>query len=522
MRQLQIDGIRINPDQPDNQILSIIEKKYKIALSSYKILKKSLDARKKTDIFYSYRILIETDDRDASRLLTHKEIIEYLPQPEPAAPVITSRRDVIIIGSGPAGLFCGLRLIESGVHVTILERGKQVEERMDDISSLEKTGQLDPESNVLFGEGGAGTYSDGKLTTRVNRPEISWVYKKLIEHGAPESIAYESKPHIGSDLLRDIVRNIRKSIISSGSEIKFGERVDDLILKNGRIHGATTFSGNEYSSETVVLATGHSARDMYELLIRKGITLEKKGFAIGSRIEHPAEEINAIQYGSGRFSAILPAADYRLVYNNNASGRGVYSFCMCPGGTVINSSSEPERLCTNGMSLSDRAMFFSNAAIVVTVNPDDTADSILSGIDLQREIEALAYTCGGGDYRAPAQGLKSFLTGSKDSRLPDSSYNNGIFPSKLDNFLPGWITSEMRTAIRSFDRRMKGFISDRAVLIGAETRTSSPVRIRRGDDRQSVSIKGLYPTGEGAGYSGGIISSAIDGIKTADIIVSKG
>lgn len=519
---LQISNIKLPPSQPDHSILAIINSEYNLSLTSFQILKKSLDARNKKDIFYSLRILIETDNTTASRLLEYEDIEEYT---HPVIPE-TLRRNyteaIIVIGAGPAGLFASLRLIESGARVILLERGRCVEERMDDITSLEQNGILNPDSNALFGEGGAGTYSDGKLTTRINRPEILWFYKKLIEHGAPQSAAYESKPHIGTDQLQNIIKNIRKTITGSGSEIKFGERVTDLYISNGKITGVATSAGNEYLSGTVILATGHSARDIYSLLKEKCIQLEKKGFAAGVRVEHPADDINMIQYGKSRYLKTLPAAEYSLAWNNKISGRGIYSFCMCPGGSVINSSSENEELCVNGMSMSKRNNNYSNSAIVVTVKKEDSGDDPLSGIELQREIERKAFRSGGGTFKAPAQKIISFINKKSDKNIGPTSYRNGVTPARLEDFLPEWITEEIRTALTFFNNKMDGFISEHGIFIGAETRTSSPVRITRDQSFQSLSVRGLYPAGEGAGYAGGIVSSAVDGIRCADAIIGRG
>jgi uncharacterized FAD-dependent dehydrogenase len=391
---------------------------------------------------------------------------------------------------------------------------------MKDIEILEAEGILNSDSNTLFGEGGAGTYSDGKLTTRINKPEMFWFYKKLIENGAPESIAYESKPHIGTDQIQRVVKNIRKKIIDSGSDIKFNERVTDLYITNGKINGVATSKGNEFFSSHVILATGHSARDVYELLLQKNISLEKKGFALGVRVEHPIDEINRIQYGNSKYLEALPAAEYSLAYNNKSTKRGVYSFCMCPGGSIINSSSEDGMLCVNGMSMSMRDNNFSNAAIVVTVKEDDMGNNPLSGIELQREMERKAFESGGG-FKAPAQRINSFMNNKSDNKLPVSSYKKGIVPARLKDFLPPWITKELRDGLNFFNNKMHGFISHTGVLIGAETRTSSPVRITRNESMESFSVKGLYPVGEGSGYSGGIVSSAVDGIRAADMIISR-
>ena len=519
---IAIDDIRLFPGRSEETIPQLVKDKYGIKITTFSILKKSLDARNKNDIHWRYRILIDIEEEDTAGVLNYYDEVKSYTEPEISLPnKACVKKKVIVVGAGPAGLFCALRLIESGMEVTIFERGKPVEERMRDIEILESDGILDPESNVLFGEGGAGTYSDGKLTTRINRPEIDWFYRKLIENGAPESAAYESKPHIGTDRLRNIIRSIREKIISSGGEFHFSEKVTGLLISGNKVSGVLTSHNREYESEHVVLAPGHSARDLYEMLHNNNITLEKKGFAVGSRIEHPAELIRNIQYGRSRYADILPAAEYSLTWNNKKTGRGIYSFCMCPGGAVINSSSEEKLLCTNGMSMSDRNSPLSNAAIVVTVNKEDTGPDILGGIDFQRNIERMAFRAGGGEYRAPAQSVISFLNRKTDKELPPVSYRNGITPSHLEEFLPQWITSEIRTALEYFDKRMKGFIFESGIFIGAETRTSSPVRILRGEDYQSVSVRGLYPAGEGAGYAGGIVSSAVDGIRCADMIIKE-
>jgi len=517
---ITIDDIRISPDRNEEIIPQLLKDKYGITITTFRIIKKSLDARNKNDIHWRYRILIDITEADTAGVLNYYEEVKIYTEPEiPLPPKALKKEKVIIAGAGPAGLFCALRLIEAGMEVIIFERGKPVEERMLDIEALETSGILDPESNVLFGEGGAGTYSDGKLTTRINRPEIDWFYRKLIENGAPASAAYESKPHIGTDKLRDIIKNIRKKIIFSGGEFRFSEKVNGFLISSNRIHGVTTSHNREYKADHVVLAPGHSARELYEMLNKNKITLEKKGFAVGARIEHPAELIRSIQYGKSRYADILPAAEYSLAWNNKKSRRGIYSFCMCPGGAVINSSSEESLLCTNGMSMSDRGSALSNAAIVVTVTKEDTGPDILGGIEFQRNIERMAFRAGGGEYRAPAQSVLSFLKKRTDKELPDVSYRNGVTPSRLEEFLPHWISAEIRTALEYFDKRMHGFISESGIFIGAETRTSSPIRILRGEDFQSVSLKGLYPAGEGAGYAGGIVSSAVDGIRCADAII---
>jgi len=513
-----IENIKLRPDQDETCLGIILYERFSIESPQFKILRKSLDARKKNKIVYTYRLLVELHEEKAAALLKDRDVSVFCQKNLPEKKRLHNQSKHIIIGSGPAGLFCALRLIEAGATVEIFERGKPVEKRMADISHLEKNGILDPESNVLFGEGGAGTYSDGKLTTRINKPEISWLFEKFVEHGAQPSILYDARPHIGTDVLRKVIKNIRNTIAASGSHIHFSEKVTDIQVLNGRIEGICTSSGKEIKTSKLILATGHSARDIYELLEQKGIALEKKGFAVGVRIEHPSEIINRIQYGDSPYLDMLPAADYRLTFNNKKTGRGIYSFCMCPGGSIINSSSEPGRLNINGMSLSNRSSSFSNSAIVVTVAKNDIPGSPASGIQFQRDIEKAAFEAGGGDYIAPAQTVKSFLTSAEKNILPEVSYLPGVKPAPVSDYLPEWITSEIRNALGMFNRKMKGFISEKAVIVGAETRTSSPVRISRDENYQSVNVRGLFPAGEGSGYAGGIVSSAVDGIKIADII----
>ena len=517
---VQVNDIRIPPGIADDHIKAAVENKLGVSFSTVRIIKKSLDARNRNNIVYTYRIAAEAEEATGLMLVESGQADLYKPVEMPEVLKIKTEKDVIIIGAGPAGLFCGLRLMQSGANVRIIERGRPLEMRLRDIGALEREGVLDPESNVLFGEGGAGTYSDGKLTSRSNRPESLWFFKKLIEHGAHPSVAYEAKPHLGTDRLREINRSIRESLVSGGVALHFGEKVTGLITgSDSRVTGITTSLG-EYHGEAVVLATGHSARDTYNMLNECGVYLEKKPFAIGTRIEHPAEQINSIQYGNTRYRDILPAAEYFITHNNSLTGRGVYTFCMCPGGSVINSSSEYEMLCTNGMSMSARDSEWSNAAVVVTVRNEDTADSPLAGIEFQRGIERRAFTAGGGEFRAPAQSVLCFMRQKAGSSQLRTSYLNGVTPAALEMFLPEWICAELRTGLAAFNKRMKGFLEN-AVLIGAETRTSSPVRVVRGEDFQSVTHRGLYPAGEGAGYAGGIVSSAIDGIRCADAIISR-
>ncbi len=519
--KLIFDSIELTPFEKEADLSLKLSTLYGLPENTpYKILRKSLDARDKTAIVWRYRIEADVPDSTAVNLLNMPGTSHALNSPVyiPAGRLSKTIK-VIIVGAGPAGLFCALRLIERGVAVTIIERGKQVEERMADIGLLKKGGVLNEESNVLFGEGGAGAYSDGKLTTRIRRPEIAWMLEKLVEMGAPSSILYEQKPHLGTDRLKGIIINIRQTILSSGAQIIFSEKASSLILHESKATGVVTQTGKEYPADAVVIACGHSARDTYEMLRDSGVVLEKKGFAIGLRAEHPAALINRIQYGDFADKGVLPAAEYVLTFNNRETGRGTYSFCMCPGGEVINSSSEASMLCINGMSYSERSGGFSNSAIVVTIKPEDVPGNVFAGIDFQRLLEKGAFRAGGGGFNAPAQRITSFLANKNDSILPKSSYMPGINPSD-HSYIPEWIASEIRLALRLYEKKMRGFITEDALLIGVETRTSSPVRLLRSEDMQSVSVSGLFPAGEGAGYAGGIVSSAVDGIRAADAILS--
>ena len=492
---------------------SVASRKFHAALSLHRILKKSIDARKKDRVVVKYRAVFSAAEGDRARLVRHGAQ-PWVPEQAESLAGATLRPRVVVVGSGPAGLFCALRLLERGVACTVLEQGKSVEERHLDIEQLRADGTLDADSNVVFGEGGAGTYSDGKLTTRIHKPGISWVFDRLVDHGAPGSILYDAKPHIGTDVLSRVVVSIRSHLIERGARVLFGEKVVELVSKDGRVAAVRTARGGEFEADAVVLACGHSARELYERLAAAGVPLEGKAFAAGVRIEHPAEFINRAQYGS--WAAHLPAADYRLTWNNPATGRGTYSFCMCPGGEVINSSSEAGLLCVNGMSLSSRDFPRSNAALVTTVGPQDVTAGVLGGLEFQRSLERAAFVTGGGGQSSPVCTVRSFLE-RRPSSVPTTSYQPRAVPADFDAFLPPFLAEELRLAIADFDRRMPGF-AEEGTLIGVETRTSSPVRILRGDDFQSPGLRGLFPAGEGAGYSGGIVSSAVDGARIADFL----
>ena len=508
---LLVLDIDLRPDQAESSLASVAGRRYHSSLRLHRIVKKSLDARKKDRIAVKYRAVFEAPEADRTRLLREGAAVW---EPEVAETVQPAHRRprVVIVGTGPAGLFCALRLLEHGVVCTVLEQGKPVEERHRDVERLRTEGVLDPDSNIVFGEGGAGTYSDGKLTTRIHKPGISWVFDRLVDHGAPPHILYDAKPHVGTDVLSSVVASIRRRLEAGGTELLFGQKVTEILRHEGNAIGVVTASGQRFDAEAVVLACGHSARPLYEALAASDLPLERKGFAVGVRIEHPAPFLSRAQYGP--WAEKLPAADYRLAWTNPVTGRGTYSFCMCPGGEVVNSSSEPGRLCVNGMSPSRRDLPHSNSALVTTVTPEDGPPGLLGGLEFQRNLEAGAYREGG---RAPAQAARAFLDRRPGSGNLRTSYCPGVTEADFDDLLPPFLTAELRAALAEFDRRIPGFVAQ-GTLIGVETRTSSPVRILRGEDFQSLGLAGLFPAGEGAGYAGGIVSSAVDGVRIADAI----
>lgn len=489
-----------------------------------KIIKRSLDARKKDRIVFVYTLELEVEDeagiferlKDPKAKLVEKEV-------PPSFPRLRTESRPVVVGTGPAGLFAALRLTEYGLRPILLERGREVEKRVKDVERFWAERVLDPESNVQFGEGGAGTFSDGKLTTRVDDPRISYILRAMVDAGGKNEILYQAKPHIGTDRLRAVVTNLRKRLISLGCEVRFESRVTGFNILNGKIESVVVNDGEEIKTNILILATGNSARDTYEVLHNSGVSLERKPFAIGVRVEHPQRLIDNIQYGRSTGHPKLPPADYLLTHNMPEKGRSAYSFCMCPGGAVIAASSEPGRLVVNGMSLSKRDSHYANSALVATVGPGDFdgfGEGPLAGIGFQRRWEEAAFKAGGGNYNAPSQRVTDFLASKSTSSTGQSSYRPGLTPSDMKECLPNYVIDTLLAALPYFERKMRGFISKEAVLIGVETRTSAPVRITRGADFQSVNTKGLYPCGEGAGYAGGIVSSALDGIRVADAIAN--
>jgi hypothetical protein len=438
----------------------------------------------------------------------------------PAGPVALSGERPVVVGGGPAGLFAALILARQGLPPLLLERGKPIPERLGDVRAFWERGVLDPESHVHFGEGGAGTFSDGKLTSRANHPHTAWVKRVLVEMGAPADILVDAHPHIGTDRLRAVVLRLRERLVRMGCEVRFGARVTDFIHRRGEMAALVVNGTEEIRAPRVLLAIGQSADDTYRQLAGRGIALAPKPFAIGLRVEHPQEAINRIQYGRWAGHPQLPAADYFLTARLTAPERSVYSFCMCPGGRVIGCSAQPGGVITNGMSRYRREGPFANSAVVVNVRPEDLGEGgVLAGLAFRRHWEEKAFGAGGGDYRAPAQRLTDFLAGREGEVADGTSFLPGVRAAALQGVLPEFVTAALKKGFAAFERKMPGFITREAVLIGVETRTSAPVRIVRGEDGQSANTAGLFPCGEGAGYAGGIVSAALDGIRAAQNLV---
>ncbi len=490
------------------------------SLLQFRILRKGVDARKKPRVLLVYSISFSLDD-EATFWKSHHTTpdLEQLPI---ETPLIFSKKNcsspIVVVGMGPAGLFCALRLAVHGISTTILERGKPVEERVRDVARFWRNGEFAPESNVQFGEGGAGTFSDGKLTCRLRDPNTAWVLDQLIHFGAPPEIRYQAKPHVGTDRLRSVVAAIRGGLQEQGCSIRFSTCLTGLTSQAGQINAVLCNNQDELPCKHLVLAIGHSARDTYRKLADLNLLMEPKPFAIGLRVEHPQQLIDRIQYGKPH--PALPKADYALTWNNNATGRSCYSFCMCPGGVVIAGSSEKEMVVTNGMSNLGRDSGYANSALVVNVRPDDfDGTDPLAGVRFQQRWERQAFEAAGRHYGAPAQNLLAYIGQGKG--IVNSSYRPGAVETDLATVLPDYVTATLKEGISSFNRKMKGFVTGEATLTGVETRTSAPLRILRGEDCQSLTLRGLYPCGEGAGYAGGIMSAALDGVRVADMIAAQ-
>ncbi len=518
--------LAVTPKQAavDAELKTEISKKINVkvaAIDAYQIIKKSIDARKRDDIKVNLTLNVYTNG-------TQPDPIEYPFHYQD----VSDATPVLIVGAGPAGLFAALRLIELGLKPIIIERGKKVEDRKKDIALLDRNQGLNVESNYCFGEGGAGTFSDGKLFSRSKKKgDYSKILLRFHQHGAQDAILYEAHPHIGTDKLPSVIKNMRATIERYGGEIHFETKLKKLIIEEKQIKGLETTDGQTFKANNVILATGHSARDVYKLLAEQGVSLESKGFAMGVRVEHPQMLIDQIQYhrkdGRGDY---LPSAAYNLV--TQVDGRGVYSFCMCPGGFVVPASTNEKECVVNGMSPSNRNSKYANSGIVVEIRPEDFTEGelsqykkygILAGLKFQEDYERLSYENGDGDKAiAPAQRLKDFVHNTLSEDLPKTSYFPGVKSSAIHKWMPPFICKRLQQGFKYFDTKMHGFLTNNAIIIGVESRTSSPLRIPRDPDTlEHIEIKGLYPCGEGAGYAGGITSSAVDGERCAELIANK-
>ncbi|MGB5896633.1 MAG: NAD(P)/FAD-dependent oxidoreductase [Geitlerinemataceae cyanobacterium] len=526
---LRLTEIKLPLDCSEDAIETAILKKLKITpeeLISYSIFKRSYDARKKKEIVLVYIIDVETT-QEKKLLQRLKKDPHVMVTPDMSyrfvakAPKDLTMRP-IVIGTGPCGMFAGLMLAQMGFRPILLERGKAVRDRTADTFGFwKKKAEFNPESNAQFGEGGAGTFSDGKLYSQVKDPQHYGrkVLTELVNAGASPEILYINKPHIGTFKLVGIVQSLRAKIEALGGEIRFQNRVEDLHIENGRVQGVTLASGEYLASHYIVLAVGHSARDTFQMLFERGVYIEAKPFSIGFRIEHPQPLIDRCRFGDYAGNKLLGAADYKLVHHCK-NGRSVYSFCMCPGGLVVAATSEIGRVVTNGMSQYSRNERNANSGIVVGITPEDYPGHPLAGIALQRRLEERAFELGGCTYDAPGQLVGDFLANRPSAALGkvQPSYTPGVHLTDLSQSLPDYAIEAIREALPAFDKKIKGFAMEDATLTGVETRTSSPIRIKRKEDYQSLNTEGLYPAGEGAGYAGGILSAGIDGIKVAEAV----
>ncbi|NEZ46668.1 hypothetical protein FDF74_05495 [Clostridium niameyense] len=525
---LRISNISLSIDEDISLLKKKAASKLKIPVDSileFNILRESIDARRNNIKFnYSVEVSCEKEKKVLKKINSRDVKLEEQPLEENIKFGIEKMKHrPVIVGMGPAGMFAALIMAQNGYKPIVIERGECIEKRTESVGKFWQDGKLNTESNVQFGEGGAGTFSDGKLTTRIKDTRCSFILNEFVKNGAPKEIIYSGKPHIGTDILKQVVKNIRNNIISLGGEVRFSSKLEDLIIKEGKLR-AIIVNSEEIPCDNLILAIGHSSRDTYEMLYKNSIYMESKPFAIGVRVEHLKEMIDINQYGKYAGHPRLKAADYRLTYTTKNTNRAVYSFCMCPGGIVVAAASEKDRLVTNGMSYYARDERNSNSAIVVSVSPEDFSGTTpLKGIEFQRQYENLAYKVGGSNYNAPVQLVKDFLEGKKSSKLGkiEPSYRPGYELTDVSLCLPNYVSESLREGFDNFDRKIKGFTDENAIITGIETRTSAPVRLKRTEDLESISLSGLYPAGEGAGYAGGIVSAAVDGVKVAENIMTK-
>jgi uncharacterized FAD-dependent dehydrogenase len=529
---IHITEIRLPIEHAPEALEAAIIQRLDIApadLLGVEVFKRSYDARKNSALSFIYTVDVEVSHPDAI-LDKFKNDPHIKPTPDTSyhfvaqasqATTASSRLRPVVIGFGPCGIFAALILAQMGFKPLVLERGRAVRERTLDTWALWRKNVLNPESNVQFGEGGAGTFSDGKLYSQIKDPKFYGrkVIHEFIKAGAPQEIQYVAKPHIGTFRLVGVVEKMREEIIALGGEIRFSQKVTGFDIEHEQVRGVRLENGETIAADHVVLALGHSARDTFEALHAAGVYMEAKPFSVGFRIEHPQSVIDRARLGPHAGNKLIGAADYKLVHHAK-NGRAVYSFCMCPGGTVVAAASEPNRVVTNGMSQYSRNERNANAGIVVGITPEDFPGGPLAGIEFQRAIESKAYELGGGTYEAPGQLVGDFLMGRPSTELGSvtPSYKPGVHLTDLASSLPAYAIEAIREAIPAFEKQIKGFSMHDAVLTGVETRTSSPLRIKRGEDFQSVNVKGIYPAGEGAGYAGGILSAGVDGIRVAEAV----
>ncbi|MFK3945453.1 NAD(P)/FAD-dependent oxidoreductase [Pseudomonas fulva] len=527
---LRITELKLPLDHPDEALREAIVQRLGIRdeqLISFNLFKRSYDARKKnTELLFIYTIDLHASNEE-ELLRKFADDHNVVPAPDVTYRYVAQAPEgldarPIVVGLGPCGIFAGLLLAQMGFKPIILERGKEVRQRTKDTWGLWRKSVLKPESNVQFGEGGAGTFSDGKLYSQIKDPQHHGrkVLEEFVKAGAPDEILYINKPHIGTFRLTGMVEQMRQEMIALGAEVRFEQKVTDLLIEEGQVQGVVLESGEQLLSRHVVLALGHSARDTFRMLHAQGVYMEAKPFSVGFRIEHPQSLIDKARLGKYAGHPKLGAADYKLVYHAK-NGRSVYSFCMCPGGTVVAATSEPGRVVTNGMSQYSRNERNANSGIVVGIDPErDYPGGPLAGIELQERLEAHAYVMGGSNYQAPAQLVGDFVAGKPSTALGsvEPSYKPGVTLGDLAPSLPAFAIEAIREALPAFDRQIKGYNLHDAVLTGIETRTSSPLRITRGEDFQSLNVKGLFPAGEGAGYAGGILSAGVDGIRVAEAV----
>lgn len=527
---LQVKNLQLNLDETlmeGENLKKKIAKKLRVLeeeIKGMRILKESVDARKKNNILINYQVLVSIKNEDKVLSKGIENVSKHFEREEREFTFGNQKMEnrPIIIGFGPSGMFAAYNLAKNGYRPIVFEMGEDVDKRQASIDEFWKSGKLNTKSNVQFGEGGAGTFSDGKLTTRIKDERVEDVLDILVNNGAPEEIKYRNKPHVGTDILREVVKNIRKEIIKMGGDVYFSHELSDIKIKDKRL-AHIEVNGNDYPCSDLILAIGHSSRNTYEMIYNKGFMVEAKAFAMGYRIEHKQTFIDEAQYGAFINHPKLRKSEYSLAVKLS-NQRGVYSFCMCPGGVVVNASSEEGMLAVNGMSYHARDKENANSAIVITINEKyyDKNDP-LSGMKLQRESERNAFISGGGDFTSPVETVEHFLGESSKNKIGnvEPSIKKGYKLTSLDEIYPNEITNGLKEGLTLMNKKIKGFKENGAILTGAETRTSAPIRILRNENLESINIKGIYPIGEGAGYAGGIVSAAVDGIKVSEIIMKK-